>query len=50
MSHPDHLTLLRQINQERGSTVVMATHSQEAAHCADRTIYLRDGRVERESS
>ena len=44
------LSLLRQINQEHGSTVVMATHSQEAAHCADRTIYLRDGRVERESS
>ena len=46
----DVLSLLRQINQERGSTVVMATHSQEAAHCADRTIYLRDGRVEREIS
>jgi ABC-type lipoprotein export system ATPase subunit len=46
----DVLSLLRQINQERGSTVVMATHSQEAAHCADRTICLRDGRVERESS
>jgi ABC-type lipoprotein export system ATPase subunit len=46
----DVLSLLRQINQEHGSTVVMATHSQEAAHCADRTIYLRDGRVERESS
>lgn len=46
----DVLSLLRQINQERGSTVVMATHSQEAAHCANRTIYLRDGRVERESS
>jgi ABC-type lipoprotein export system ATPase subunit len=45
----DVLSLLRQINQERGSTVVMATHSQEAAHCADRTIYLRDGQVERES-
>jgi ABC-type lipoprotein export system ATPase subunit len=46
----DVLSLLRQINQERGSTVVIATHSQEAAHCADRTIYLRDGRVERETS
>jgi len=46
----DVLSLLRQINQERGSTVVMATHSPEAAYCADRTIFLRDGRVERESS
>ncbi|HTN72706.1 MAG TPA: ABC transporter ATP-binding protein [Methylomirabilota bacterium] len=44
------LSLLRQINQENGSTVVMVTHSQEAAGCADRTIYLRDGRVEREDS
>jgi ABC-type lipoprotein export system ATPase subunit len=39
------LSLLRQINQENGSTVVIVTHSQEAAGCADRTIYLRDGRV-----
>jgi ABC-type lipoprotein export system ATPase subunit len=41
----DVLALLRQINREHGSTVVMATHSQEAAHCADRTIQLRDGRI-----
>jgi putative ABC transport system ATP-binding protein len=46
----DVLLLLRQINQEHGSTVVMATHSPEAAYCADRIIFLRDGRVERESS
>ena len=46
----DVLLLLRQINREHGSTVVMATHSPEAAYCADRTIFLRDGRVERESS
>jgi putative ABC transport system ATP-binding protein len=39
------LSLLRQINQENGSTVVIVTHSQEAAACADRTIYLRDGLV-----
>jgi putative ABC transport system ATP-binding protein len=39
------LSLLRQINQENGSTVVIVTHSQEAARCADCTIYLRDGRV-----
>jgi len=46
----DVLLLLRQINQEHGSTVVMATHSPEATYCADRIIFLRDGRVERESS
>jgi putative ABC transport system ATP-binding protein len=41
------LDLLRQINQEDGCTVVMVTHSEEAASYADRKIYLRDGRVER---
>lgn len=40
------LDLLRQINQEDGCTVVMVTHSEEAASYADRRIYLRDGRVE----
>jgi len=39
------LSLMRQINRERGSTIVMATHSQEAAGSTDRTIYLRDGRI-----
>jgi putative ABC transport system ATP-binding protein len=41
------LDLLRQINQEEGCTVVVVTHSEEAASYADRKIYLRDGRVER---
>ncbi len=40
------LDLLRQINQEEGCTVVMVTHSEEAASYAHRKIYLRDGRVE----
>jgi putative ABC transport system ATP-binding protein len=40
------LELLRQCNQENGCTVVMVTHSEEAAKYADRRIYLRDGRVE----
>ena len=40
------LCLLREINKESGSTVVIVTHSQEAAGAADRTIHLRDGRVE----
>ena len=42
------LDLLRRINREDGCTVVMVTHSEEAASYADRRIYLRDGRVERE--
>jgi putative ABC transport system ATP-binding protein len=40
------LALLKRINQEDGCTVVMVTHSQEAARYGDRTIFLRDGRVE----
>jgi len=40
------LDLLRQINQEDGCTVIVVTHSEEAASYAGRKIYLRDGRVE----
>jgi putative ABC transport system ATP-binding protein len=39
------LQLVRQINREEGSTVVMVTHNQEAAGYGDRVIYLRDGMV-----
>jgi putative ABC transport system ATP-binding protein len=44
------LDLLRQINQEDGCTVVMVTHSEEAASYGNRWIHLRDGRVEDLSS
>jgi putative ABC transport system ATP-binding protein len=44
------LALLRQINQEDGCTIVMVTHSEEAAGYGNRRIFLRDGRVERETS
>ncbi|HWH77113.1 MAG TPA: ABC transporter ATP-binding protein, partial [Candidatus Binatus sp.] len=43
------LRLLKQINQENGCTVVIVTHSEEAAGYAERRIYLRDGCVERET-
>jgi putative ABC transport system ATP-binding protein len=43
------LSLLRRINQEDGCTIVMVTHSEEAARCGDRRIFLRDGRVEKET-
>jgi putative ABC transport system ATP-binding protein len=43
------LSLLRKINQEQGCTVVMVTHSQEAASYGDRIILLRDGLVEKEA-
>ena len=44
------LSLLRQVNREDGCTVVMVTHSQEAAEYGHRAILLRDGRTEKESS
>jgi putative ABC transport system ATP-binding protein len=40
------LELLGQLNRQDGCTVVMVTHSEEAAGYAERKIYLRDGRVE----
>lgn len=44
------LSLLRRINEEDGCTVVMVTHSKEAARYGHRTIYLRDGSVEQETA
>ena len=43
------LNLLRRINQEDRCTVVMVTHSHEAAKFGDRTILLRDGLIEKDS-
>jgi putative ABC transport system ATP-binding protein len=43
------LLLLRRINQEQDCTVVMVTHSQEAAGYGDRIVFLRDGKVEKEA-
>jgi ABC-type lipoprotein export system ATPase subunit len=43
------LDLLRRINQEDRCTVVMVTHSPEAAKIGDRTIFLRDGLIEKDS-
>lgn len=39
------LDLLRQINIESGITIIMATHSLEAAAKADLVIRMRDGKV-----
>ena len=44
------LSLLRQINSEAGCTIVMVTHSREAAGYGNRTIFFRDGKVEEESA
>jgi putative ABC transport system ATP-binding protein len=41
------LELLRHLNESRGLTILMATHSVEAATFASRTLQMRDGRLER---
>jgi ABC-type lipoprotein export system ATPase subunit len=40
------LKLLRRIADERGTAILMATHSVEAAGIADTVIKLRDGKIE----
>jgi ABC-type lipoprotein export system ATPase subunit len=40
------LDLLAALNRERGVTVLLATHSQEAADRAERVVRMRDGVVE----
>ena len=39
------LALLRRISTERGTAILMATHSLELIAAADRSIRLRDGRI-----
>ena len=39
------LALLTQLNQERGLTVLIATHDEEIARRVPRVIHLRDGRI-----
>lgn len=40
------LRLIRRINREEGSTVVMVTHDREAASSGDEFFYLKDGALE----
>ena len=39
------LGLFRQINRENRQTIVMITHSHEAAAAADRVVLMKDGRI-----
>ena len=39
------LELLLALNREQGTTLVLVTHEQSLAECADRRILLRDGRI-----
>lgn len=40
------LELLQQIVRDRGTSLLMATHSLEAASLSDRVVRMRDGRIE----
>lgn len=40
--------LFRQLNQERGMTIVFVTHDPETAAYCERIVYVRDGQVERD--
>lgn len=40
--------LLRMLSDRFGTTVVMVTHNLELAGMTDRSIYIRDGRIEKE--
>jgi putative ABC transport system ATP-binding protein len=42
------MRLLKELNRERGITIAMVTHDTAVAAWADRTIRLKDGRVEDE--
>lgn len=44
------LDLLARLCRENGQTVIMATHSQEAARRADRVVRMRDGRIHIEAA
>ena len=44
------LDLFKKLNRELGQTIVMVTHEPEDEKYVDRTIWLKDGLVERESN
>jgi len=39
------LQMFRQLNEEDGITIILVTHEADVAHCAQRAIHLRDGRI-----
>ena len=42
------MKLLADLNRELGVTIILATHSEEAARFTKRTVRMRDGQIERE--
>ena len=46
----DIMSLLREINRSTGQTIIMVTHSPEAAQSSSRIITVRDGRIVQDGS
>jgi len=44
------MSFFRNLNKERGTTIVVVTHDPEVAHMTDRIVYIRDGRIFKEES
>ena len=42
------MNLLLELNKNEGTTLLIVTHDPEAAKVAERVIYLRDGRIEKQ--
>jgi putative ABC transport system ATP-binding protein len=43
----DILELLKTLNEEQGTTIVLVTHNEEMKQYATRVIHLRDGKIEK---
>jgi putative ABC transport system ATP-binding protein len=43
----DIMELLKRLNEEQGTTVVLVTHNEEMKQYASRVIHLRDGKIEK---
>ena len=44
------ISLFEELNRQDGITVILVTHEREIADHTRRTVYLRDGRVDREEA
>ena len=43
----DIMTVLKRLNKDSNITIVLVTHDPEVAEAAEKTIFLRDGEIER---